>query len=64
MTLHTHTLRTAALKAHGYYRQILDKTRSGQPLDEHDTHVVRQSIEAVRETMEICARLMDERQTQ
>ena len=64
MTHSTHTLRTAALKAHGYYRQILDKTRNGQPLDEHDTHVVRQSIEAVRETMEICARLMDERQTQ
>ena len=64
MTLHTHILRTAALKAHGYYRQILDKTRDGQPLDEHDTHVVRQSIEAVRETMEICARLMDERQPQ
>ena len=64
MTHSTRTLRTAALKAHGYYRQILDKTRNGQPLDEHDTHVVRQSIEAVRETMEICARLMDERQTQ
>jgi len=64
MTHSTRTLRTAALKAHGYYRQILDKTRNGQPLDEHDTHVVRQSIEAVRETMEICARLMDEATTQ
>ena len=64
MTLHTRTLRTVALKAHGHYFQILDKTRDGQPLDEHDTHVVRQSIEAVRETMEICARLMDERAEQ
>jgi hypothetical protein len=35
MTYSTHTIRTAALKSHGYYRQILDKTRDGQPLDEH-----------------------------
>jgi hypothetical protein len=56
----TRNLHHRAVSAYGHYRQILNKTQSGQPLDELDLHILRESIKTVQSAMESCLAILEE----
>ncbi|MEY2725807.1 MAG: hypothetical protein RLZZ458_1674 [Planctomycetota bacterium] len=56
----TRNLHHRALTAYGHYRQILNKTQSGQPLDELDLHILRESIRTVQSAMQSCLTILEE----
>ena len=56
----TRNLHHRALTAYGHYRQILNKTQSGQPLDELDLHILRESIKTVESAMQSCLTILEE----
>lgn len=56
----TRNLHHRALTAYGHYRQILNKTQSGQPLDEIDLHILRESIKSVESAMQSCLAILEE----
>jgi hypothetical protein len=56
----TRNLYLRAVSAYGHYRQILDKTRQGQPLDELDVHILRESIRTVQTAMQSCLQILEE----
>ena len=60
----TRNLHLRALTAYGDYRQILNKTQSGQPLDEMDVHVIRESIRSVQSAMQSCLAMLKESESQ
>jgi hypothetical protein len=56
----TRDLHHRAVSSYGHYRQILNKTQSGQPLDEMDLHILRESIKSVESAMESCLTILEE----
>jgi hypothetical protein len=56
----TRNLHHRATSAYGHYRQILNKTQSGQPLDEIDLHILRESIRTVESAMQSCLQILEE----
>ena len=56
----TRNLHHRATSAYGHYRQILNKTQSGQQLDEIDLHILRESIKTVQSAMESCLTILEE----
>ncbi len=56
----TRNLHHRAASAYGHYRQILNKTQSGQPLDEMDLHILRESIKSVESAMQSCLKMLEE----
>lgn len=56
----TRNLYHRAVSAYGEYRQILDKTQQGQPLDEIDLHILRESIRTVESAMQSCLQILEE----
>jgi hypothetical protein len=60
----TRNLHHRALTAYGHYRQILNKTQSGQPLDELDLHILRESIKSVESAMQCCLQILEESESQ
>jgi hypothetical protein len=56
----TRNLHHRATSAYGHYRQILNKTQSGQSLDELDIHILRESIKTVQSAMESCLTILEE----
>jgi hypothetical protein len=56
----TRNLHHRATSAYGHYRQILNKTQSGQPLDELDLHILRESIKTVQTAMQSCLQILEE----
>ncbi len=56
----TRNLHHRAASAYGHYRQILNKTQSGQSLDELDIHILRESIKTVQSAMESCLQILEE----
>ena len=59
-TATTRSLHLRAMSAYGDYRQILNKTQSGQPLDEMDLRVIRESIRTVQTAMQSCFAILEE----
>ena len=60
----TRDLYHRSVSAYGHYRQILNKTQSGQPLDEMDLHILRESIRTVQSAMESCLQILEESESQ
>ncbi len=60
----TRNLHHRALTAYGHYRQILNKTQSGQSLDELDIHILRESIRTVQTAMQSCLQILEESESQ
>jgi hypothetical protein len=60
----TRNLHHRATSAYGHYRQILNKTQSGQPLDEMDLHILRESIKSVESAMQSCLKILEESESQ
>ena len=60
----TRNLHHRAASAYGHYRQILNKTQSGQPLDELDLHILRESIRTVESAMQSCLQILEESESQ
>jgi hypothetical protein len=56
----TRNLYHRAVSAYGEYRQILDKTQQGRPLDELDIHILRESIKSVESAMQSCLQILEE----
>ena len=56
----TRDLYHRAVSAYGHYRQILNKTQSGHPLDELDLHILRESIKTVESAMQSCLTILEE----
>jgi hypothetical protein len=56
----TRNLHHRATSAYGHYRQILNKTQSGQQLDELDIHILRESIKSVESAMQSCLQTLEE----
>jgi hypothetical protein len=56
----TRNLHHRATSAYGHYRQILNKTQSGHPLDELDIHILRESIRTVQTAMQSCLQILEE----
>jgi hypothetical protein len=56
----TRDLHHRATSAYGHYRQILNKTQSGQSLDELDIHILRESIKSVEHAMQSCLQILEE----
>ena len=60
----TRSLYHRAVSAYGEYRQILDKTQQGQPLDEIDIYILRESIKTVQSAMQSCLQILKESESQ
>jgi hypothetical protein len=60
----TRNLYHRAVSAYGEYRQILDKTQQGRPLDELDVHILRESIRTVESAMQSCLKILEESESQ
>jgi hypothetical protein len=56
----TRDLYHRATSAYGHYRGILNKTQSGQSLDELDIHILRESIKSVESAMQSCLTILEE----
>ena len=56
----TRNLHHRAVSSYGHYRQILNKTQSGQLLDDLDLHILRESIKTVQSAMESCLTILEE----